>query len=272
MSTQSKFGNLNSDKQILYLVQWFTEFSEFQRNDFLNDYLMKIYQNFFDKNLFDQNHQDNSNGGNAEENASTLVEQQEEETNGKMIDDIDDGQLADDLNESLKLTKNKPPSIFECRMKLFSEWYEKQWNDNDRIELLLRLKNIDSEFIWKFYRKLLSEQNLLDRMKFQLLIDSDGRKNLIERLDMMNVDIFQSNNNDQANLTINNGNGNLETKQQPDLLANCHSNQSQQQQSNDEKCSNNDPNQQQQQEDNLISNEQPTVIVDVVDKTPDLLA
>lgn len=101
MSTQSKFGNLNSDKQILYLVQWFTEFSEFQRNDFLNDYLMKIYQNFFDKNLFDQNHQDNSNGGNAEENASTLVEQQEEETNGKMIDDIDDGQLADDLNESL---------------------------------------------------------------------------------------------------------------------------------------------------------------------------
>ena len=160
-------------------------------------------------------------------------------------------------------------------MKLFSEWYEKQWNDHDRIELLLRLKNIDSEFIWKFYRKLLSEQNLLDRMKFQLLIDSDGdgdgRKNLIERLDMMNVDIFQSNNNDQANLTINNGN--LETKQQPDLLANCHSNQPQQQQSNDEECSiSNDPNRQQQQEDNLISNEQPTVIVDVVDKTPDLLA
>lgn len=100
MSTQSKFGNLNSDKQILYLVQWFTEFSEFQRNDFLNDHLMKIYQNFFDKNLFD--HQDNSNGGNAEENASTLVEQQEEETNGKLIDDNDDGQrLADGLNESL---------------------------------------------------------------------------------------------------------------------------------------------------------------------------
>lgn len=163
-------------------------------------------------------------------------------------------------------------------MKLFSEWYGKQWNDHDRIELLLRLKNIDSEFIWKFYRKLLSEQNLLDRMKFQLLIDSDGdggRKNLIERLDMMNVDIFQSNNNDQANLTINNDNGNLETKQQPDLLANCHSNQPQKQQSNDgDECpnnNNNDPNQQQ-QEDNLISNEQPTVIVDVVDKTPDLLS
>ena len=184
------------------------------------------------------------------------------------------------ISKRKEITKNKPPSIFECRMKLFSEWYEKQWNDHDRIELLLRLKNIDSEFIWKFYRKLLSEQNLLDRMKFQLLIDSDGdgdgRKNLIERLDMMNVDIFQSNNNDQANLTINNGNGNLETKQQPDLLANCHNNQPQQQQSNGEECSNNnnnnDPNQQQQQEDNLISNEQPTVIVDVVDKTPDLLA
>lgn len=36
-------ADLNADKQILYLAQWFTEFSDFQRNDLLNDHLIPLY-------------------------------------------------------------------------------------------------------------------------------------------------------------------------------------------------------------------------------------
>lgn len=37
---------LTIDKQILYLVQWFAEFSEFQRNDFLADFMLPMFGPF----------------------------------------------------------------------------------------------------------------------------------------------------------------------------------------------------------------------------------
>lgn len=65
-------GELNSDKQILYLVQWFAEFSEFQRQDFLLDHLSKLYGHFFQKTLF----QLNCTNGNVQ-NGSNLAETEE---------------------------------------------------------------------------------------------------------------------------------------------------------------------------------------------------
>lgn len=37
---------LTIDKQILYMVQWFAEFSEFQRGDFLADYMLPKFGPF----------------------------------------------------------------------------------------------------------------------------------------------------------------------------------------------------------------------------------
>lgn len=42
---------LTTDKQILYLVQWFAEFSEFQRGDFLADHLLPMLGPFLAKKI-----------------------------------------------------------------------------------------------------------------------------------------------------------------------------------------------------------------------------
>lgn len=97
-------------------------------------------------------------------------------------------------------------------MKLFKEWFETQWNEQDRVEFLLRLKNVDSEFLWSLYRNLLKENNLLDREKLLRLFDETGidssRKILAERLDLFNEIIFANQTKDCE-------------QQTPDLLANC---------------------------------------------------
>lgn len=48
---QSK-AELTTDKQIFYLVQWFAEFSDFQRTDFLQDHLLPLYQEFLKSKFF----------------------------------------------------------------------------------------------------------------------------------------------------------------------------------------------------------------------------
>lgn len=50
---QSK-AELTSDKQMFYLVQWFAEFSDFQRTDFLKDHLLPLYREFLKGKLFVQ--------------------------------------------------------------------------------------------------------------------------------------------------------------------------------------------------------------------------
>lgn len=93
-TAQSKFGDLNSDKQILFLVQWFAEFSEFQRKDFLNDHLCLIYRNFFQQNLF--NSTDDEEKELVKQNGSTLTNEETNELNN---------------DESLKLANNMDESL-----------------------------------------------------------------------------------------------------------------------------------------------------------------
>ena len=63
---------------------------------------------------------------------------------------------------SLKLT-DRPPTIFHCRMKLFDEWFT-NWSDEDKENLLLRLRNLDSQFM-DFFQSLL-DGNPLDEETF----------------------------------------------------------------------------------------------------------
>ncbi len=55
--------------------------------------------------------------------------------------------------DSLNLNDNdntkKPPSIYECQVKLFRDWFV-HWSEDQREYLLLRLKDIDSEFHAKY--------------------------------------------------------------------------------------------------------------------------
>ncbi len=45
--------------------------------------------------------------------------------------------------------ESRPPSIFECRIKLFKEWSD-TWSEAERQQLLNELRSIDEEFVEKF--------------------------------------------------------------------------------------------------------------------------
>ncbi|XP_054153509.1 uncharacterized protein LOC128952188 [Oppia nitens] len=48
---------------------------------------------------------------------------------------------------------DRPASIFQCRIKLFNEWFA-QWSDEEKAELLVRLRNINSTFMDEFQANL----------------------------------------------------------------------------------------------------------------------
>lgn len=45
--------------------------------------------------------------------------------------------------------QDKPPSIFQCQIKLFTQWFE-EWSVKDRNEFMNKLQEIDPMFIEKF--------------------------------------------------------------------------------------------------------------------------
>lgn len=95
--------------QIRYIIQWFTEWGEMQRSDFLPILLQKFQD------------QGNING---------------------LVPSLDSCSVED-----------RPPSIFQCRIKLFKEWSE-SWNQNEKEQLLSELRSIDQEFFAKFEKQL----------------------------------------------------------------------------------------------------------------------
>lgn len=51
--------------------------------------------------------------------------------------------------EAMKVQSNRPPSIFQCQMKLFDEWFD-LWSEAERGALIEKLREIDEAFIAKF--------------------------------------------------------------------------------------------------------------------------
>lgn len=62
---------------------------------------------------------------------------------------------VDTLFDSLKTlnVSDRPPSIFQCQLKLFAQWFE-GWTDKDRNMLVLKLQEIDPIFVHKFNAEL----------------------------------------------------------------------------------------------------------------------
>lgn len=108
---------LSNEVQLRYIVEWFQEWSEMQRNDFLDVLL---------------------------EQCGPL-----DVVNGLVLKM---GTLGH-MNES-----DRPPSLFQCRVKLFREWSH-NWTQQEKESLLLSIKNIDPLFAEKYEERLLTLVN-----------------------------------------------------------------------------------------------------------------
>ncbi|XP_066157898.1 uncharacterized protein C14orf119 [Euwallacea fornicatus] len=93
---------INSNAQLRYLLEWFDEWSELQKSDFLlilaENYAHKSYVNGIVSSISNMN------------------------------------------------CREKPMSLFECRIKLFREWYS-QWNIEMKENFLKKLGEIDPDFM-----------------------------------------------------------------------------------------------------------------------------
>lgn len=104
---------LSNEAQLRYMIEWFQEWSEMQRNDFLGILL--------------------ENCG-----PSGLV-------NGLVA-----GMEKLDCEGS-----DRPPSLFQCRVKLFREW-SSNWSQCEKDSLLAAIKNTDNKFAEKYEERLSS--------------------------------------------------------------------------------------------------------------------
>ncbi|KAF7283084.1 uncharacterized protein C14orf119 [Rhynchophorus ferrugineus] len=97
-------STISAEAQIRYLLQWFQEWSDLQRSDFLpvlaENYAHKAYVNGIVNSIANIN------------------------------------------------CRDKPMSIFECRIKLFKEWFI-QWNIEQKEAFLKKLGDIDPHFMEK---------------------------------------------------------------------------------------------------------------------------
>lgn len=98
------------DAQLRYTVQWFHEWSEMQRGDFLPVLAQKLAP-------------------------------------GSYINGLLSGV------ETLSCNEGRPPSLFQCRVKLFREWFE-TWSQAERDQLLGHIKSMDPSFYDKIQEEL----------------------------------------------------------------------------------------------------------------------
>ncbi|KAK3093775.1 hypothetical protein FSP39_020071 [Pinctada imbricata] len=56
--------------------------------------------------------------------------------------------------------KDRPPSIFQCQLRLFTQWFE-TWSEKDRNDFMIKLRIADPAFVAKFDEevKLLMQKN-----------------------------------------------------------------------------------------------------------------
>ena len=59
---------------------------------------------------------------------------------------------VDSLFDSMKTltVNNKPPSIFQCQLKLFTGWFE-HWSDKEKDDFVRKLGEVSPEFTQQFH-------------------------------------------------------------------------------------------------------------------------
>lgn len=64
--------------------------------------------------------------------------------------------------------RDRPPSIFQCQVKLFTQWFE-EWSTKDRNAFMNQLQQIDPVFIQTFNEELARLSHLLKWLKYLLI-------------------------------------------------------------------------------------------------------
>ncbi|KAL0131066.1 hypothetical protein PUN28_002570 [Cardiocondyla obscurior] len=104
---------LSNEAQLRYMIEWFQEWSEMQRNDFL----------------------------------------------GVLLENCGPAGLVNGLVSGMEKLgcegSDRPPSLFQCRVKLFREW-SSNWSQYEKESLLSAIKNTDSTFAEKYEERLSS--------------------------------------------------------------------------------------------------------------------
>ena len=103
---------LSNEAQLRYIVEWFQEWSEMQRNDFLDVLLEQC-------------------------GPPGLV----------------NGLVSRMENLGYTEGSERPPSLFQCRVKLFREW-SNNWSQQEKESVLASIKYTDSAFAEKYEEKL----------------------------------------------------------------------------------------------------------------------
>lgn len=103
-------ADLNGDQRMNYFLSWFQVWSDLQKSDFVTILADKM-----------------SDGG-----------------QGSVADDLDSMKINGDQG-----TGKKPPSLYECQIKLFKDWFS-SWSDDQKNYLVTRLQAIDAEFYEKY--------------------------------------------------------------------------------------------------------------------------
>lgn len=104
-------ADLSGDQRMNYFLSWFQTWSELQKSDFVP----VLTEKMSDKDL-----------------PSTTADMKTMHINGDTED-----------------KKDKPPSLFECQLKLFKDWFS-SWSDDQKNYLVMRLQAIDADFFAKF--------------------------------------------------------------------------------------------------------------------------
>jgi len=102
-------ADLTGDQRMNYFLSWFQGWSDLQKSDFV----------------------------------------------GVLANKMSDGDIVDSV-EALKINGDiingdtkKPPSLYECQIKLFKDWFS-SWSDDQKNYLVTRLQAIDAEFYEKY--------------------------------------------------------------------------------------------------------------------------
>lgn len=110
---------ISNENQMRYVLEWFREWSEMQRGDFLEILLEQC-------------------------GSPGLV----------------NGLVPGMENMSCKEGSDRPPNLFQCRVKLFREWSQ-NWSQQEKDSLLTSIKSIDGKFAGNYEQRLsaLKEEN-----------------------------------------------------------------------------------------------------------------
>lgn len=111
MASSNNNFTITYPAQLRYLLQWFQEFSEMQKSNFLPILLNKF---------------------STKTNVNGLI---------PGLENLATGQ------------NRRPPTLFQCRMKLFEEWAQ-NWSDNEKEQLINSLKSLDEDFMKKYEEQL----------------------------------------------------------------------------------------------------------------------